>query len=83
MGKLIGVHGAVIGRYEREEVKPSVETATQLAKVLEVSLGYLVGATDILLDKSIVNKILDIQKLKDTDKKHVFALLDTFIKQTK
>lgn len=83
MGKLIGVHGAAIGRHEREEVKPSVETATQLAKVLEVSLGYLVGATDILLDKSIVNKILDIQKLKDTDKKHVFALLDTFIKQTK
>lgn len=77
------MHGAVIGRYEREEVKPSVETATQLAKVLEVSLDYLVGATDILLDKSIVNKILDIQKLKDTDKKHVFALLDAFIKQTK
>ena len=45
------MHGAVIGRYEREEVKPSVETATQLAKVLEVSLDYLVGATDILLDK--------------------------------
>lgn len=77
------MHRAVIGRYEREEVKPSVETATQLAKVLEVSLDYLVGATDILLDKSIVNKILDIQKLKDADKKHVFALLDAFIKQTK
>jgi hypothetical protein len=57
--------------------------ATQLAEALEVSLDYLVGSTDILLEKDIVNKILDIQKLKENDKQHVFALLDAFIKQTK
>ena len=83
VGKLVGVHGAVIGRYERDEVKPSIEMATQLAEALEVSLDYLVGSTDILLENSIVNKILDIQKLKENDKQHVFALLDAFIKQTK
>src|SRR5690606_14306213 len=83
VGKLVGVHGAVIGRYEREEVKPSIEMATQLAGALEVSLDYLVGSTDILLEKNVVNKILDIQKLKESDKQHVFALLDAFIKQTK
>ncbi len=83
VGKLVGVHGAVIGRYEREEVKPSIEVATQLAEALEVSLDYLVGVTDILLEKSIVNRVLDIQKLKEDDKKHVFALLDAFIKQRK
>lgn len=83
VGKLVGVHGAVIGRYERDEVKPSIEMATQLAEALEVSLDYLVGSTDILLEKSVVNKILDIQKLKENDKQHVFALLDAFLKQTK
>ncbi|AZA92490.1 Uncharacterised protein [Chryseobacterium nakagawai] len=75
--------GAIIGRYEREEVKPSIEMATQLAEALEVSLDYLVGSTDILLDKNIVVKILDIQKLKENDRQHVFALLDAFLKQTK
>jgi len=83
VGKLVGVHGAVIGRYERDEVKPSIEIATQLAEALEVSLDYLVGSTDVLLEKSIVNRVLDIQKLKENDKQHVFALLDAFIKQTK
>ncbi|WP_228448529.1 MULTISPECIES: helix-turn-helix domain-containing protein, partial [unclassified Chryseobacterium] len=83
VGKLVGVHGAVIGRYEREEVKPSIEIATQLVEALKVSLDYLVGSTDILLDKNIVSKILDIQKLKENDKQHVFALLDAFLKQTK
>jgi hypothetical protein len=57
--------------------------ATQLAEALEVSLDYLVGATDVLLEKNIVNRVLDIQKLKENDKQHVFALLDAFIKQTK
>ncbi|MCJ7935364.1 MAG: helix-turn-helix transcriptional regulator [Chryseobacterium sp.] len=83
VGKLVGVHGAVIGRYEREEVKPSIEMATQLAEALEVSLDYLVGSTDILLDKNIVSKILYIQKLKENDRQHIFALLDAFLKQTK
>ena len=83
VGKLVGVHGAVIGRYERDEVKPSIEIATQLAEALEVSLDYLVGSTVVLLEKSIVNRVLDIQKLKENDKQHVFALLDAFIKQTK
>ncbi|WP_330745830.1 hypothetical protein [Chryseobacterium sp. CP-77] len=57
--------------------------ATQLAEALEVSLDYLVGSTDILLDKNIIAKILDIQKLKENDRQHVFALLDAFLKQTK
>ncbi|QIX79739.1 hypothetical protein [Chryseobacterium indologenes] len=41
-----------------------IEMDTQLAEALEVSLDYLVGSTDILLDKNIVAKILDIQKTK-------------------
>jgi len=83
LGKKVGVHGAVIGRYERNEVKPSIETAKALAEALGTSLDYLVGSTDTLLDKGTVNRILDIQKLNAEDKNHVFALLDAFIKQTK
>jgi len=57
--------------------------ATQLADALEVSLDYLVGATDTLLEKNIIKCILDIQNLKDNDKEHVFALLDAFLKHAK
>ncbi|ATN06403.1 transcriptional regulator [Chryseobacterium indologenes] len=60
-----------------------IEMTTKLAEALEVSLAYLVGSTDILLDKNIVAKILDIQKLKENHRQHVFALLDAFLKQTK
>ncbi|QIX83314.1 XRE family transcriptional regulator [Chryseobacterium indologenes] len=60
-----------------------IEMTTKLAEALEVSLAYLVGFTDIPLDKNIVSKILDIQKLKENDRQHVFVLLDAFLKQTK
>ncbi len=74
---------SVIGKYERGEMITSIEMATQLAEVLEISLDYLVGSTDVLLEKNITSKILDIQKLKENDRQHVFALLDAFLKQTK
>ncbi len=57
------MHGAVIGRYERDEVKPSIEMASQIAEALEVSLDYLVGNTNFILDKGIVKRIENIQLL--------------------
>lgn len=33
VGKLVGVHGAVIGRYERDEVKPSLRLQRNLPKL--------------------------------------------------
>lgn len=52
-------------------------------EALEISLDYLVESTDILMDKNIVSKILDIQKLKENDRQHIFALIDAFLKQIK
>lgn len=83
VAKKFGAQGAVIGRYERDEVKPSIEMAAAIAEALEVSLDYLVGNTDLLLEKNIVSKIVDIQKLNTEDKAHVFALLDAFLQSNK
>lgn len=83
LAKSVGVHGAVIGRYEREEVKPSIDMATQLAEALGVSLDYLVGSTDLLMDKAIINRVMDVQLLNEDDKKHLFALMDAFLRDAK
>jgi len=42
-----------------------------------------VGNTDLLLEKNVVNKIIDIQKLGTEDKAHVFAMLDAFLQSQK
>ncbi len=36
LGKLVGTSGPIIGRYERAEMKPSIELAAKVAEVLEV-----------------------------------------------
>lgn len=46
-------------------------------------LDYLVGNTDIVIEKDLLNKITDIQKLPDDKKNIVMELLDSFLKQTK
>lgn len=83
LAKTIGVHQNVIGRYERGEAKPSIEGATKLAKALEVSLDYLVGNTDIELDKNIIEKVITIQKLPDKDKQCIMYSIEGLIQHAK
>ena len=78
LAKSLNVHGAVIGRDERDEAKPSIEMAAAIAEALEISLDYLVGNSDLLLEKNVVNKILDIQKLNPEDKGHVLLCSTLF-----
>ncbi len=68
------MQGAVIGQYERDEVKPSIEMTAQIAEALEVSLDYLVGNTNLILDKVTVKRMQDIQLLDKENKTHLFAL---------
>ncbi len=83
MGKALAIDGDAYGRYERGEVKPSIEMATRIAEVLEVSLDYLVGNTDLELDKATINRIQEVTKLSDKDKEHIFITLDAMIRDFK
>ena len=79
----LGTKGPVIGRYERDEMKPSIEVASKMAELLDVSLDYLVGKTDVLLDNKVLNRIIEIQKLSADEQKTVFTFLDAFLRDTK
>ena len=63
LGKAVGTSGDIIGRYERDEVKPSIEVVIKIADTLEVSIDYLVGKSKVELDNKLLKKIQDIQKL--------------------
>jgi len=83
IAKDLGTKGPVIGRYERDEMKPSIDVAAKMAELLDVSLDYLVGKTDVLLDGKVMNRIIEIQKLNADEQKTVFSLLDAFLRDTK
>lgn len=69
VGKKIGINGDAVGRYERNEVRPTIEMATKLAQALEVSLDFLAGNTDIELDKAALNRIQEVTQFNEEEKK--------------
>ena len=83
LAKLVETSGDVIGRYERDEVKHSIEVVLRRADALEVSLDYLVGKTDLELDSSTLNRIREVAALPEEDKKQVFMVLDALIRDFK
>ena len=83
LAKKVGIHANVLGRYERGEARPFVEMAAKLANALEVSLDYLVGNTELELDKNTLKRIEEVSKFSDKDKEHVYVLLDAFIRDVK
>ena len=83
LAKAIGVHAPVIGRYERSEVKPSIDVAVKIANALDVSLDYLVGTSDLLFDKSTLGRIVEIQKLNEQDQIPLNAIIDAYLRDTR
>ncbi|MCO6175381.1 helix-turn-helix domain-containing protein [Flavobacterium sp. NRK F10] len=83
LAKHLGTKSPVIGRYERDEMKPSIDTANKLADFLEVSLDYLTGNTDVLLDTNTLNRILEVQQLPEDVKEKLFYFIDMTIRDYK
>ncbi len=83
IGKKIGINGDAYGRYERNDVRPTIEMAVKIAQALEISLDYLTGTSDIELDKATLDRVQEITKLNEKDKDYIFVTLDALIRDFK
>ena len=79
----LGTKGPAIGRYERGTAKPTIEVASKLANILEVSLDYLVGNSDMEVDSNTRKMILEVQQLPEDIKEKIFYFIDVSIKDFK
>ena len=43
LARLLSVHHSIIGKYERDEVKPSIDVVKNIAAALDTTVGYLLG----------------------------------------
>lgn len=83
LGKKAGTSGDIIGRYERNEVKPSIEVASKIADILQVSLDFLIGKVTVEIDNQLLKRVLDVQQMNQEDKDHILYTLDALIKSVK
>lgn len=83
LGKRLGIHAPIVGRYERNEVKPSIEVAAKIAEALEVSLDYLAGITDRELDAKAVKLVHELQVLTPDDRSHILKTVAALVREAK
>ena len=83
LGKLVETSGDIIDRYERGEVKPSIDVVVRLADALGTSLDYLAGRTELELDKGTIKRMEDIERLPNKDKEYILYAIDALIKAAK
>lgn len=83
LGKLIGTSGDVIGRYERGDIKPSIEVVSNIADSLEVSIDYLIGRSTMQLDKEVVKRLEGISNMPDNKKTELFNVIDAYLRDYK
>jgi transcriptional regulator with XRE-family HTH domain len=81
LGTSTGTSGAVIGRYERNEITPSVEIANKIAQALDVSLDYLVGNNSVIVkDKKILERVEAIANMPDNEQQQIFNVIDALLR---
>ncbi len=84
LAKKLQATATTIGRYERDEVKPSIDVAVRIAEALEVSLDYLTGVSKSeLKDKKMIERINSLISLPDKDREHILYAIDGLIKSAK
>lgn len=57
--------------------------ASKIADVLEVGLDFLLGKVDAEVDRTLLNRVLEVQKMNEEDKKHILYTLDALIKNVR
>ena len=83
LAKKVEIHPNILGRYERGETTPNIEIVSKLADALRVSVDYLIGKTDIEVDRVILDKVISIQKLPKEDRHCIMYSLDGLIQHAK
>lgn len=81
LAKQVGTSGAIIGRYERNEITPSVDMAAKIAEALGVSLDYLVGSVSVVVkDKKMLYRLELLEKVSAEDKHTILKVMDSLLK---
>ena len=83
VAKKISTTQAMIGKYERNEIKPSIEVAQKLAELYGVSLDYLANDkrdSDILKNKDIIERLAKLEEMPVQNRERILYLVDALIR---
>ncbi len=86
LAELLGLHPSIIGRYERDQAKPTIDVVKNMAKALETTVGYLLGENedaDLLKDTAMLERLKQLDQLPENDRKCILYTLDGLLQNVK
>ena len=86
LAKLIYTSYSVIGKYERDEMQPSIDAAKKIAHLLYTSVGFLLDETDdinVLKDKTMLKRLNEINNLLDEDRHCIMYTIDGLLQNVR
>lgn len=82
LAKKLNTSVSVVGRYERDEMKPSIEVAQKIAGLLDTTVGYLLGESEdaeLFRDPNMLKRFKEINSLSQEDKDYILYTLDNLL----
>jgi transcriptional regulator with XRE-family HTH domain len=86
VAKQLNTVHTVIGRYERDEMKPTIDVIKKLSAIMGTTVGYLLGETEdvnAFRDPEMLKRINEINNLPEEEKKCVLFALDAMLRDSK
>lgn len=86
LARKITSHHSIIGKYERDEMTPSIDVAKNIANHLQTTVVYLLGETDntnLFKDPAMLTRLSELEKMDSENKSHIITVVDSFIKAIK
>jgi transcriptional regulator with XRE-family HTH domain len=83
---ILNTNHSVIGKYERDDVKPSIDVVKRLAEVLKTTVAYLIGEAEtdeLFKDPVMLKRLKDINALPSKDKECILYNLDAVLRDYK
>lgn len=86
LARQLETHHSIIGKYERDEVKPSIDVVKKITGLLGTTVGYLLGETqetNLFKDPNLLKRFNEINSLDEKEKECVYSLMDAFLAKNK
>lgn len=86
LAKMLKTSHSVVGRYEREEMVPSIQVVKKMSYLLDTTAGYLLEETEdinMFKDPGMLKRFNDINGLSDDDRKHILYTIDAMLNNAK
>ncbi len=80
---ILSTNHSVIGKYERDDVKPSIDVVKRLAEVLDTTVAYLIGEAEtdeLFKDPGMLKRLKEINALPEEDKQHILYNIDAVLR---